>query len=63
MAPFIGIAYRLSQSTDLDDADISNEHEPLPDNPFKKSPNINKINKNKFHSISTVNFYQFESIT
>lgn len=62
-ASSIGVAYRLSQSTDPDDAYILNEHEPLPDNPLKKSPNINKINKNKFHSISTVNFYQFESIT
>lgn len=32
-AASIGVAYRLSQSTDLDDAYILNEHEPLPDNP------------------------------
>lgn len=62
MAPFIGIAYRLSQSTDLDDADISNEHEPLPDNPFKKNQILTKSTKTNAiqYDIGNINreFYQ-----
>lgn len=44
-AASIGVAYRLSQSTDLDDAYILNEHEPLPDNPLKKVQILTKSTK------------------
>lgn len=44
-ASSIGVAYRLSQSTDLDDAYILNEHEPLPDNPLKKVQILTKSTK------------------